>query len=262
MKKDLLNDIDSKIKNIQAGTLNPENWSLTDTLEYKRLEELIKSKGLDNTWQFQNLHNFLKQKKYENNNGVTAIFKFPDHLKTSCEQYLTYFAEFLKDIGVHTNVSMEGRGYETFFKTVPKDSKQALRKIQEALIIYLSIPVASESEFQSLKNHNAKYRMAFEKLKIQNTFLKQQIKLNEYHLKIKNDAVKNKNEVIRAKDSHIDDLKHNLKMVLIFSLKVIEIQGKPLWMLSRFAKNVGEVCEILKTGDFGGRTQKSCLISP
>lgn len=227
MKTDLFNNIQSAEKNIQAGSLNPANWSLTDTMEYKRLEELMKSKGLDNTWQFQNLHEFLKQKKYEENNGVTAIFQFPHHLKTSCEQYLTYFAEFLRDMGVHTNVSLEGRGYDTFFKTVPKDSKQALKKIQEALIIYLSIPVAAEHELRVLENDNLKYKMAFERLKLQYGFFKKQLHLNETELELRNALVTSKDEVIRAKDDHIKDLKHDLKMVLIYSLKVMEIQGKP-----------------------------------
>lgn len=227
MKKELIDEIQATIDNIQSASLNPVNWSLTDSMEFRRLEELLRSKGLEDTWQFQNLHSFLKQKKYEDNNGVTAIFQFPEHLKTPCEQYLTYFAVFLKDIGITSNVSLEGRGLDTFFKTVPKDYKQALEKIQKALMIYLSIPVAGDHELRVLEKNNLKHRMAFERLKYQNALLKKQLEMNEVELAVKNEVTKSRDEVIRAKDEHAKDLKHNLKLVLIYSLRVLEIQGKP-----------------------------------
>jgi hypothetical protein len=41
--------------------------------------------------------------------GVAIQFEFPGPLKVACEQYLLYFAQFLRDLGVEVEAKIEER---------------------------------------------------------------------------------------------------------------------------------------------------------
>jgi hypothetical protein len=70
-------------------------------------------------------------------------FDFPPDVRVVCEQYLHYFVDFLKDVGVKATANIEhdklGR---TLFKVQPENPKIALATIREALEIYLELPMS------------------------------------------------------------------------------------------------------------------------
>lgn len=74
------------------------------------------------------------------NEGLISRFNFPKEIKTACQQYLLYFAEFLKDIGIEVTNSITEEEGKTLFTVTPADKDEALSKIKEALDIYLAIP--------------------------------------------------------------------------------------------------------------------------
>lgn len=77
---------------------------------------------------------------------LTNTFTFPPEIQSSCEQYLIYFATFLRDIGINAETNIESKAHKTLFTVIPKDGEEALDKIKEALQMYLSLPESPEFE--------------------------------------------------------------------------------------------------------------------
>ena len=70
-----------------------------------------------------------------------TVFSFPEEYKSACEQYLIYFATFLKDLGIEAKTDLENQEDGVLFKIFPKDKEAALTQIKEALDIYLALPI-------------------------------------------------------------------------------------------------------------------------
>jgi hypothetical protein len=77
-------------------------------------------------------------------NSVTTFFNFPPEVKTSCEQYLLYFVQFLQDLGITATAEIKEDARRVLFSVTPADGQNALAKVKEALEIYLRIPGAPE----------------------------------------------------------------------------------------------------------------------
>ncbi|MGE9751515.1 hypothetical protein ACQP3R_00980 [Bacillus inaquosorum] len=71
---------------------------------------------------------------------LTSIFEFPEHIRVPCEQYLIYFSEFLKNIGIKATTEITHQANNVLFTVVPESTDEALNIIQEALEIYLQLP--------------------------------------------------------------------------------------------------------------------------
>lgn len=74
--------------------------------------------------------------------SVVASFNFPEQVRTSCEQYLLYFVQFLKDLGVEADAALTHRAGQVLFSVTPKDDRDALDNIRHALEEYLSLPAS------------------------------------------------------------------------------------------------------------------------
>lgn len=72
--------------------------------------------------------------------ALVTWFEFPESIKNSCEQYLIYFGEFLKDIGINANSEMSEIGNKVLFSVVPDSKKEAIEKVRLALNIFLQLP--------------------------------------------------------------------------------------------------------------------------
>ena len=93
-------------------------------------------------------------------NSVAVTFDFPPEIRVACEQYLVYFVQFLRDIGIEASAELREEANHLLFSVTPKDKKEALDHIREALGIYLrlpsnpnvglSTPTASDIEVQRL----------------------------------------------------------------------------------------------------------------
>lgn len=78
--------------------------------------------------------------------AVVVRFEFPEEVRVPCEQYLVYFADFLKDLGVGADTALNSEAGSVLFSVKPTDSAQALEQIREALDIYLRLPASPISE--------------------------------------------------------------------------------------------------------------------
>ncbi|MEQ7053793.1 hypothetical protein ABN764_24460 [Paenibacillaceae sp. P-4] len=75
-------------------------------------------------------------------NSVISIFDFPEEVRVPCEQYLVYFMQFLKEIGIEATTSIQNDAGKVLFSITPISSEIALEQIRDALDIYLQLPVS------------------------------------------------------------------------------------------------------------------------
>ena len=73
-------------------------------------------------------------------NRVITYFNFPEEIKVPCEQYLLYFAQFLRDLGINATPNLKEEAGKVLFSVTPDDDIEALDKIREALEVYLRLP--------------------------------------------------------------------------------------------------------------------------
>ncbi|WP_342535467.1 hypothetical protein MHI04_07220 [Lysinibacillus sp. FSL K6-1151] len=72
--------------------------------------------------------------------SVVSFFDFPEHVRVPCEQYLVYFVEFLKNIGIDATTEISHKTGKVLFSVTPESKETALEQIREALDIYLQLP--------------------------------------------------------------------------------------------------------------------------
>lgn len=72
--------------------------------------------------------------------SVIVLFDFPEEVKIICNQYLLYFVQFLKDVGIEATAELKEDAGRTLFAVTPKDQNEALDNIRDALNIYLRLP--------------------------------------------------------------------------------------------------------------------------
>jgi hypothetical protein len=109
----------------------------------------------------------LLSKKSED--SLITTFNFPEELKISCEQYLSYFVRFLQDLGINAKHSFNQEAGEVLFSVTPTDDIEALDKIREALEIYLRLPSS-----QIISNSQ---EIAIQRLESQVEYFRSQIRL-------------------------------------------------------------------------------------
>ena len=78
--------------------------------------------------------------KEEKGKYLATYFSFPENVKTACEQYLLYFGEFLKNVGINASVEIKQEADRVLFAVTPTDSHEALDRIRQILDLYLGLP--------------------------------------------------------------------------------------------------------------------------
>jgi hypothetical protein len=132
---------------------------------------------------------------------IRVQFAFPDSIKSACEQYLIYFIQFLRDLGIHAGAELKEEAHSVLFTVRPKDETQALSRIWEALQIYLQIPALQEFESASSLSNN----IAVSQLKANVSHLQGQLHLAAALLQAKEAS-------ISAKDAEIATLQDRLDL--------------------------------------------------
>lgn len=72
--------------------------------------------------------------------ALVHVFNFPSSVRSACVQYLSYFVQFLSDLGIEADSTIAQEASRVLFRVSPKDNRDALEKIQQALRIYLELP--------------------------------------------------------------------------------------------------------------------------
>lgn len=79
-------------------------------------------------------------------NSIAMTFDFPAEVSVYCEQYLLYFVQFLRDLGIEATSDLKHDAGRVLFTVSPNDNKEALDNIRTALEIYLCIPSSQTND--------------------------------------------------------------------------------------------------------------------
>jgi len=72
--------------------------------------------------------------------SVDIVLDLPPDVRVACEQYLLYFVQFLRDLGVEASSELKHDAGKVLFSVTPDDKDEALDKIRTALEVYLCLP--------------------------------------------------------------------------------------------------------------------------
>ena len=219
IKEHQLNDIYDldffkPISDFEADSTNPgKTWFTVDLLGYPHYELPLKNIVNECLNAFVEANNRVLE-KYQlslTNHSLTECFNFPLEVKTACEQYLLYFAEFLNDIAgieVNTSLNPDSDGESTIFSIQPKNKDEALETINQYLKAYLRFPgnelinniqVASDLSLQA------------QSLKIQVDNLKNQLDIANLKRQMIGAVIELKDQTIQDKNSEISRLGQQLQ---------------------------------------------------
>jgi hypothetical protein len=133
-------------------------------------------------------------------NSVVSFFEFPEAVRPACEQYLLYFGQFLRDLGINAETELKEQASKVLFTITPKDRGQALDSIREALSCYLEMPGAPAGSMSGDPSEIALI----------------QLNANILHLRsqvmLANAVLQAKNAAISAHQSEIALLRENLNL--------------------------------------------------
>ena len=120
---------------------------------------------------------------------LVEFFDFPAPVRTACEQYLVYFAQFLRDLGIEAEADIRQRGSQVLFAVRPADGAQALDQIRQALDEYLELPSFRDLDMVAANHKDVAVL---------------QLQANVHHLK---GQVMLASAVLRARDAEIEALR-------------------------------------------------------
>ncbi|WP_430409582.1 hypothetical protein [Kordia sp.] len=162
--------------------LSEDAWTNDIYIFHNEIVELLNRK-------IDNIFLELTQEISSNNQNLSNTFTFPPEIQSSCEQYLIYFATFLKDIGINAETNIESKTHETLFTVIPENGEEALDKIKEALQVYLSLP--ESPEFESAVSEFPD--VGVQQLASQVLFLKSQLMMANSAIQMKDATIKSLN---------------------------------------------------------------------
>ena len=141
-------------------------------------------------------------------NTVVMHFDFPEEVKVPCEQYLLYFVDFLKGLGVKATADLQHEAGRVLFAVTPSDKTEALDKIHTALRMYLQLAASPINDA-----HDPEDEIAVQRLLANVDHLKSQLRLSYM-------MVRAQETTIQAQQTTIENQQHILSgKVLLDSLK-------------------------------------------
>jgi len=158
------------------------------------------------------------------NEEIMAVFEFPEEIKISCEQYLVYFAQFLKDSGLKATSELKEADGKTLFSITPKDDVDALDKIREALAVYLNLPsspIDYDDSFESMR-----LKQQVESLQYAQRMAVREIRTSEKELQLAQTIIKHQDKIIAQKDSIIEQKDKILDKISSKSIMIDSLENK------------------------------------
>jgi hypothetical protein len=137
--------------------------------------------------------------------SLVANFSFPPEVKSSCEQYLLHFVDFLREIGVEATADIHESAGNVLFSVTPVEKRHALENIRAALEMYLRLP---GSELSVTPSPDPRDGLVVQKL-VANVFhLRSQIETARAQLALRDATIAAQEAEIAVKQDHIDLLRY------------------------------------------------------
>lgn len=209
------------------------NKSIEDELLTYQLALLATHKETIETLQLHNVDNLL-----------LASFDFPEELKIPCEQYLLYFAQFLRDLGINATSNLKEEAGKVLFSVTPTDGVEALDKIRDALAVYLNLPSSPISGIESSENF-ALMRLQQQVRNLQHSqqMAKTEILSAQYALGLAQQNIDNQNQTIVQQNSVIENLGSVIEKITNKAVMIDSVENK------EEKEEFIEICEGLRIGE-------------
>jgi len=162
--------------------------------------------------------------KEQNSSSVTSAFVFPNELKITCEKYLIYFIQFLKDLGIRANSDLREAAGKVLFSVTPDDGIEALDKIREALAIYLNLPASPISYDESFAA--MRLQQQIENLQHSQKMAARELQFTEKLLVAQSEIIREKNVTISQKDFTIEKQNRIIEKITSKSIMIDSLENK------------------------------------
>jgi hypothetical protein len=179
-----------------------------------------------NLEQFIEIHKItldqLEQEQFKN--SLLTSFSFPDELKVPCEQYLLYFAQFLRDLGINATPNLKEEAGKVLFSVTPNDDIEALDRIREALAVYLNLPsspVLYNDSFQSMQ-----LKQQVENLQHSQRMKEMEMRSAQYVLRLAQQNIENQDKIITSQNSFIDNQNKIIEEISSKSIMIDSLENK------------------------------------
>jgi CheY-like chemotaxis protein len=132
--------------------------------------------------------------------SVAVLFDFPEEVRVPCEQYLLYFGQFLRDLGVQATSNLSHEAGQVLFTVTPDDPRTALDKVRAALEVYLRLPTSPVSD----PTHS---EIAVQRLESSVLRLQSDLRLASAELQAKNTTIEAQQLIIQTQKGLLDLLR-------------------------------------------------------
>ncbi|NQZ09421.1 MAG: hypothetical protein HRT35_19890 [Algicola sp.] len=140
---------------------------------------------------------------------LIKLFRFPSEYEIICSQYLLWFGELLKSLGIDASVSTANKDGQTFLSIEPKDNTVLTSEIEKILYLYLALPYSEYIPAETVTaNHVAK--MQYQQLHNQVQMLNQQVEFKTSMLEL---------EELKRKEQSSELVEVKGKLLLLESLQ-------------------------------------------
>jgi hypothetical protein len=126
------------------------------------------------------VEHLIHQEKLNDDNTLVSKFNFPTELRVPCEQYLLFFGQFLRDLGVEVATDIKHEAGQVLFSVTPTNKEEALDRIQEALMVYLGMSASPVNDLTALD-----YEIAVQRLVAEVQTLQSRVTLARAELQLK-----------------------------------------------------------------------------
>lgn len=110
--------------------------------------------------------------------SLQVTFNLPEHQVHAYAQYMSYFSQFLSDLGMPSDTETQKTSFGILFSVLPSGREDALTRVCEALKAYLTIP-SLESKLYLTTATDIETEMKFQRLSAAISYLKSQLILSE-----------------------------------------------------------------------------------
>jgi len=156
--------------------------------------------------------------------GLLTFFHFPEDLKTPCEQYLLYFAQFLQDLGINATSNLKDEAGKVLFSVTPTDDTEALDKIREALAVYLNLPaspIVYDESFAAMR-----LQQQVENLQHSQKMAVREIRSAERELRLAQTVIEHQDKIIVQKDTIIEQQNKVIEKIQSKSIMMDSLENK------------------------------------
>jgi serine/threonine protein kinase len=202
-------DLIEKILTNEPKPFPPEIPKVIQKFIFKCLEKDLNTRFQSVSQMMKVFDEIMSRVNFIDEDVVLATFaELPEEMKIPCEQYLIYFVQFLKDIGIQATSDLKHEAGKILFSISPVNNNDALDKIREALSIYLFLPT------NPIQYEGDDFRIIRLEQQIDNLIHSQ--KIADRELRLSEMAIRHQDIIIKEKNTTIEHQERLLSKTILY----------------------------------------------